>query len=705
MADRLVLVPGAEQFEDGEPVADGGVLRVGEDGADLVGGATAPALARGVDAPGSVHPEMAVQGEAALDAGEEMLAARDDVQDRPAGEVGGGESGDAQVGAGEDPACECGVQTLGGLQDGVSFGHASMMRGGERRDGGFRRAGAAPRGREEAGRFQCPAERGGQGRCAIGALHRDRAQRARAGGRRQRSGRREESRVVRVGGPGQQCLAATLHVHRELSVDQHDQGARLAAGLVTGAVRRLGPGQSRAVRVGRVRCGEDQGVGCGTRLRTVAGGGRGAQPVHRAVHRELRRPQALDDIAAPGLPVVLEGGQHTVRRGEAAFDALGLDRAPGHHPVAVQQRAGQGVSTVCGVGFGGGQQGPPARDGGRAGAGRGPGGGGERAVTPARDTASGAVGGRTRRAAGAEQRAQRGERVIGEPARPGQLPDGVGKLRIGAVRMGGGADLIGDLPEEQSVSAVQRGQDGFVQRAELQRVRGRKEQGCAVGEVEGQPAILAREGARTGPDDLAGGGQLVEHRGVVARDPARQDQLLQRRCRDGRALQLLDGTGQSVDSAQAVAAQVLPLRQEGGQGGGRNRFQLVAERGERTAAQPAQHGGVAPLLADAGGMELALDDPAGRGEPLQSPVGDGGAESEAGGGPGGGERTVRTGVPAEEIAERVLHRLGERLGDADREGGSQRVPEAARVFDRGPVAGSADPDPDGPAGRGQLRSP
>lgn len=46
VADGLALLAGAQEFEDGEAVADGGVVGVGQDRADLVTGAAAPALAR-----------------------------------------------------------------------------------------------------------------------------------------------------------------------------------------------------------------------------------------------------------------------------------------------------------------------------------------------------------------------------------------------------------------------------------------------------------------------------------------------------------------------------------------------------------------------------------------------------------------------------------------------------------------------------------
>jgi hypothetical protein len=71
---------------------------------------------------------MGVEGEAALHAGEEMFAARGDIQDGPPGEICGGEARHTEVGPGQGLSGESGVQALGGSPDGVSFGQASMMR-------------------------------------------------------------------------------------------------------------------------------------------------------------------------------------------------------------------------------------------------------------------------------------------------------------------------------------------------------------------------------------------------------------------------------------------------------------------------------------------------------------------------------------------------------------------------------------------------
>lgn len=101
MAHRVRLVRGADEFQDREAVAVRGVVGVAEDRADLVVRAAVRAGPGGVHAPGAVHPQVGVEGEAALDAGEEVLAARGDVEKHAAGQVGGRETGDPEVRAGQ----------------------------------------------------------------------------------------------------------------------------------------------------------------------------------------------------------------------------------------------------------------------------------------------------------------------------------------------------------------------------------------------------------------------------------------------------------------------------------------------------------------------------------------------------------------------------------------------------------------------------
>lgn len=152
-------------------------------------------------------------------------------------------------------------------------------------------------------------------------------------------------------------------------------------------------------------------------------------------------------------------------------------------------------------------------------------------------------------------------------------------------------------------------------------------------------------------------------------------------------------------------ADVLPLGEELCERGRRHRLQLVPQRGQGAAPQPAQHRRVAPLLADPGRVELPLYDTAVRRESLQRAVGDRHAQAEAGGRRGRRERAVGAGVPCQEVAERVLDRFGERLRNADRQRRTEGVAQSARVLDRGPVVGTADTDPDRAAGRGEVVGP
>ena len=96
--------PGAQEFDDREAVADGGVLLVAEDRPDLVARAARPALAGAVDLPAAVHPQVGVERQAALQPGEQVFAARRHVQDLVSGQIGRGVRRDAQVGHGQRPA-------------------------------------------------------------------------------------------------------------------------------------------------------------------------------------------------------------------------------------------------------------------------------------------------------------------------------------------------------------------------------------------------------------------------------------------------------------------------------------------------------------------------------------------------------------------------------------------------------------------------
>ena len=110
--------------------------------------------------------------------------------------------------------------------------------------------------------------------------------------------------------------------------------------------------------------------------------------------------------------------------------------------------------------------------------------------------------------------------------------------------------------------------------------------------------------------------QRVELRRRVACDARRQDFALEHRGDQRRALQLLDASSSASRPARRPC-QPVPGGEEAAEHVRLDRLHLLAQRGERTAADDAQHVGVAPLAALAARPELAFDDAAGRGQPAQ----------------------------------------------------------------------------------------
>ena len=191
---------------------------------------------------------------------------------------------------------------------------------------------------------------------------------------------------------------------------------------------------------------------------------------------------------------------------------------------------------------------------------------------------------------------------------------------------------------------------------------------------ETQPSSPGSD-AVAAPEHLAGGHQLVEQGGGVVDDPGGQHERLDGAGRQHGTAQLLDDAHQAVAPAQP-AADALPPLQEAGQLDRGDRLDLGAQRGERAAAQQAQHLGVAELGAPTtGGQQLALDDPARRHQPGQGGGGDRGAQPVGARHLGGVERHVGAGVAGDEVTERVGDRLEERL----RHPGRQRDARARRA--------------------------
>jgi hypothetical protein len=162
----------------------------------------------------------------------------------------------------------------------------------------------------------------------------------------------------------------------------------------------------------------------------------------------------------------------------------------------------------------------------------------------------------------------------------------------------GGADRLDELAEEVAAPGAehreQLGLDG-IERCGCRHGQGELRR---LGEVQAQPAVVAREGAGSRPDDLARGGEFVEHVGPVVGDACREHECLPRRGGNARTLELLDHGRHPVDAAEP-AAHMLPLGKEPRVLAGHDRFDLVAQHRERPAPQPPEHLAVAPLRAAA----------------------------------------------------------------------------------------------------------
>ncbi len=225
-----------------------------------------------------------------------------------------------------------------------------------------------------------------------------------------------------------------------------------------------------------------------------------------------------------------------------------------------------------------------------------------------------------------------------------------------------------------------------------------------IGQIQRDPAVALAERLDTNPDHFARCGHRVEIRRIVDVDPCRQDLGFQDRRRQRRALQLLDGVEQRVGAIPPLD-DPLPRRRETAEHRLIDRLDLVAQLGERAAAQHAQHAGVRPLTPRTARPELALDQTAFHGQSRQHRFGSRRAEPVSQRELRGGERRVRARVAQRQIAQRIADRLQQRLGNADRHRHAQRVAKARGVLDGDQARIAGDANCQHPASGDQLRRP
>ena len=193
----------------------------------------------------------------------------------------------------------------------------------------------------------------------------------------------------------------------------------------------------------------------------------------------------------------------------------------------------------------------------------------------------------------------------------------------------------------------------------LERRGARREEPRTVPEQEGHAAVGRAERPGSDPHQVPAGAERVQ---VCRSEPAHaggKDVALQ----DGGwyrgSLEPRDRLGQGV-SAAPRAIRPLPRGQEPRERGCADRFDLASQRREGARTDPAQHVDVAPFGFDPGGAERAVDHTSLGLEPLERLVDTVRACAEPGRDLLGRARTVRPGVPPDEVVERSFDGRGER---------------------------------------------
>ena len=296
-----------------------------------------------------------------------------------------------------------------------------------------------------------------------------------------------------------------------------------------------------------------------------------SQAIDRPRQRELGGAEAGDEVAATHLTALLEHLQHAVRRRVAALDTLGQHRLACHHPVPFEQLQRRGVSRLrrrWSRHAEGRDQRPATGTGRWANARQSP-----RSWPAARGR------GRSRRLATRQHRPQRRQGIVGDLARPHQIPQRGEQFPIGGVPRRGTK-----LVPEAGAARSEMGADGIVQHPiwRLGNLERRVDHGELVREVEPDATVVRADRAAAHPDDVAGGAQLVEIGSAIAAQPRRQEFGLQRRRHQRSALQLSQRLDQRVE-ATTLARNAVPHLDEAGVRLGLDRLDLTSQGGQRAA--------------------------------------------------------------------------------------------------------------------------
>ena len=207
----------------------------------------------------------------------------------------------------------------------------------------------------------------------------------------------------------------------------------------------------------------------------------------------------------------------------------------------------------------------------------------------------------------------------------------------------------------------------------------RAEQRDVLAEVQRDLARAAAERARADPDHLARRAQLVEPARRVRARAARQHVLLPHVDGEREPLQRDEHVAQAVDpgAGRRVAVDPLPGGHEARERALVGGLDLLAQGGQRGAPQPPQHLGVAPLALRAARAQLAAHQIAGA---LEAREHRREVHAVALAQLARLERAVHPRPAAHEPLHRIGHVGGERVGQAGRRHGAERVAQQPGVL-------------------------
>ncbi len=284
---------------------------------------------------------------------------------------------------------------------------------------------------------------------------------------------------------------------------------------------------------------------------------------------------------------------------------------------------------------------------------------------------------RSRRSGGAvNARSAVNVSLVTEPA-PHEAPERVhGVAREAAARAVVDGGEVGRAPRAQRVhdARLAPGQRCLERRGAPQRRQ-------RIGQVQRDAAVALAERFHADPRDLARGRERVEVPGAIALDARRQDLGLEQRGGERRPLQALDDVEQRVET-DSPPHDALPRGDEPAEHGGLDGLHLLAQAGERAAAQGAQHVGIAPLAMGSARPELAFEQLARVRHVTERRVRDAAWQAEPLREFFRGEGSVSARVPVHEVADRVADGSEERVRHAGGQRHTERVAVAARVFHR-----------------------